>query len=94
MGSFGFETPSLAQLIDQPNPWQQLQPVQADQPERAQQSIEEIVTEAYLRTLSRYPDPEETEISVSYIRESEKPAEGIESLLWALINTKEFIITH
>ena len=50
--------------------------------------------DAYLRTLSRYPDQEEIDISISFIEESDSPANGVQSLLWALVNTKEFIITH
>ena len=57
-------------------------------------SIDKIVEDAYLRTLSRFPDQEEAEISVAFIEESKTPADGLQSLLWALVNTKEFIISH
>ena len=55
---------------------------------------EDIVQDAYLRALSRYPDDEEMQIALSFINDSEKTADGVQSLLWALVNTKEFIITH
>lgn len=60
----------------------------------AAKTLEELIEEAYLRTLSRYPDPEETEISVAFIEQSKTPADGVQSLLWALVNTKEFILSH
>jgi hypothetical protein len=90
----GYRTPEFEPMIDGTDSWASLRPLTNRAPSKASKSIEQIVQEAYLRTLSRLPDSEETEISVAYIRESETPAEGIESLLWALINTKEFIITH
>lgn len=92
--SLGYRTPKLERLVSDENPWRKLQPRKVVKPAEPTQSIEEIVQEAYLRTLSRFPDPEETEIAVAYIHDSKTDAEGIESLLWALINTKEFIITH
>ena len=87
-----YAIPSLESLLEDPNSWDELHtmvtaPVST-------KSIESLVEEAYLRTLSRYPDPEETEISLAFIRESETPADGVQSLVWALVNTKEFIITH
>lgn len=60
----------------------------------AEQATRQVVQDAYLRTLSRYPNNDELQISIAYIDESATPANGIESLLWALVNTKEFIITH
>jgi hypothetical protein len=56
--------------------------------------MDSLVEDAYLRTLSRYPDKEEAEIAVAFIEESKSPADGVQSLLWALVNIKEFIITH
>lgn len=53
-----------------------------------------VVQEAYLRTLSRPPNSDEAATAIDFIRESESPALGLEGLLWALINTKEFIVNH
>jgi hypothetical protein len=89
---YGFDAPTFESLIADANSWKQLE---AKPPAAAAtQTIESLVEDAYLRTLSRYPDPEETETSVSFIAESSSPADGVQSLLWALVNTKEFIITH
>ncbi len=53
-----------------------------------------LITEAYLRTLSRYPNQDEMKRTMSFIKDSPNVAEGLEGVLWALINTKEFIINH
>ena len=53
-----------------------------------------IVTEAYLRTLSRYPKSEELEAASAYLTSSEDLRGGLEGLMWALLNTKEFIVNH
>ena len=56
--------------------------------------LEEVVHEAYLRTLSRLPRPEELAAACDYIASSETPIDGVRDLLWALINTKEFVTNH
>ena len=53
-----------------------------------------VVKQAYLRTLSRYPTDEELSRSRKYLNESEDTVNGIRGLLWALLNTKEFIVNH
>lgn len=55
---------------------------------------EQAITEAYLRTLSRYPTTPEMEASLQAIAGSETAVEGMRDLLWALLNTKEFIVNH
>ncbi|MBD3673532.1 MAG: DUF1549 domain-containing protein [Planctomycetaceae bacterium] len=55
---------------------------------------EKIVTEAYLRTLSRYPKSEELATASQYLTSSEDLRDGLEGLMWALLNTKEFIVNH
>ena len=89
---YQFAVPKLAVLLKDPNAWPELNtstPLKS-----AAKTLEQLIEEAYLRTLSRYPDPEETEISVAFIEQSETPADGVQSLLWALVNTKEFILSH
>ncbi|QEG42935.1 DUF1549 and DUF1553 domain-containing protein [Roseimaritima ulvae] len=62
--------------------------------EEATESIGEAVQQAYLRTLCRYPEPAELQRSVAFVHESPTVAEGLESVMWSLINTKEFILNH
>jgi hypothetical protein len=54
----------------------------------------EIVKQAYLRTLSRYPDSQELARCRKEIEESGDTLEGVRNVLWALLNTKEFIVNH
>jgi len=54
----------------------------------------DMVRQAYLRTLSRQPTQAEMTISLTYLREEENPVDGLHDLMWALLNTKEFIVNH
>ena len=53
-----------------------------------------LIEEAYLRTLSRKPSDSEVERSYASISQAESPTRGLSDLLWALINSKEFILNH
>ena len=55
---------------------------------------EDLVKAAYLRSLSRLPSKEEMETSKKFLTQSEDRLSGARDLLWALINTKEFIVNH
>ena len=92
MKQSGYSVPPLKRLIDDADAWDTLEPKTTQQ--AATLTTQQLVEEAYLRALSRFPDEEETEISLAFIEESESASDGIQSLLWALVNTKEFIITH
>jgi hypothetical protein len=90
---YGFKMPGLKSLIENPGSWSQMD-AEIETVSTGSVSIEKIVEDAYLRTLSRFPDQEEIEISMTFIEESKTPSDGLQSLLWALVNTKEFIISH
>lgn len=53
-----------------------------------------IIRQAYLRTVSRLPTAEETERAEAYFKETSDVAVGTRDLLWALLNTKEFVVNH
>lgn len=55
---------------------------------------DDLVREAFLRTLSRYPTRAEATKAATYLAESPSTADGLRDLMWALLNTKEFIINH
>lgn len=55
---------------------------------------EEIVTEVYLATLSRRPTAAELEASRTFLASSPSPKEYYEDLLWALINSKQFLFIN
>lgn len=56
--------------------------------------VKAIVRQAYLRTLSRYPTEAESDRAARYYEETGDLARGTKDLLWALLNTKEFVVNH
>ena len=60
----------------------------------AKKSHEEIVSELYLATLCRLPNAGELAASQEIVKESKSPTEGYQDLLWALINTKQFLFVR
>ncbi|HSG72418.1 MAG TPA: DUF1549 domain-containing protein [Planctomycetaceae bacterium] len=62
--------------------------------EKPEYDAEEIVQRAYLRTLTRFPTAEELDSASEYLASSDDLRSGLEGLLWALLNTKEFIVNH
>jgi hypothetical protein len=54
----------------------------------------ELIAEAYLRTLSRFPTSDEVERCEQFFNESADLTTGLSGLMWALINTKEFVVNH
>ncbi len=58
------------------------------------ESIEPVVREAWLRALGRPPRPEEMDRAATHFTHATSIAEGTRDLLWALINTKEFVLNH
>ena len=57
-------------------------------------SNEEKVTELYLRAFSRKPTPTELERSTAYLSGKSNSKESYEDLIWALVNSKEFLFNH
>lgn len=53
-----------------------------------------VVEEAWLRTLSRLPTDNEMKTAHRFLAEAEYPIDGLRDILWALLNTKEFIVNH
>ena len=58
-------------------------------------SPEEIVEELYLAAYSRFPTDQEKTAAVSYLNKSpDKLRQASQDLLWAMLNTPEFIFKH
>jgi hypothetical protein len=57
-------------------------------------AAEALVREAYLRTVSREPSASESTVARNYLKQAGDEATGLRDLLWALLNTKEFITNH
>jgi hypothetical protein len=61
----------------------------------AKKKPEEIISDLYLRTLNRAPTADERTKLIGFI--GDKPQEqqkGLEDLLWALLNSQEFMFNH
>ncbi len=54
----------------------------------------EIVQELYLATLCRLPTDAELTASQEIVNESKSPTEAYQDLMWALINTKQFLFVR
>lgn len=52
---------------------------------------ETVATELYLRCLAREPRPEELTACLKHVKESGDRAEAFEDVLWALVNSTEFL---
>src|SRR5581483_9380017 len=57
-------------------------------------SEEAIVSELYLATLARYPNEKELKRALDYIHGSPSPRDGYEDLMWAMLNSREFLFNH
>jgi hypothetical protein len=59
-------------------------------------SPEQIVEELYLAAFSRLPEPEERDIAVKVIAgaKKEERRQAIEDVMWALLNSAEFVFNH
>jgi hypothetical protein len=61
---------------------------------RKKTPLPEIIEELYLVTLSRPPKPDEIERARNGIAKAPSPIEGAQDLLWALLNSREFLFNH
>jgi hypothetical protein len=61
---------------------------------RAHPNDDDAIAALYLRVLARKPGAEEIARCQSYLREAPSRAEAFEDLLWALLNTAEFLHNH
>jgi hypothetical protein len=56
-----------------------------------QKDDEAVVVELYLRTFSREPAKDELATCLAYVKESGSRNDGFEDVLWALLNSAEFM---
>ena len=57
-------------------------------------SNEELADELFLAALARFPKPDERADAVKHLEAAKSRADGITDVLWALVNTREFILNH
>lgn len=60
----------------------------------ATRSDEEKMRELYLWVYSREPNAEELQVALTHLAKNENKQLAYEDIVWALINTKEFLFTH
>ena len=63
-------------------------------PELDEQQVQHVIRQAYLRTLSRNPSTAEMQRCVAYVQDDPNKLNAVRGIIWALINTKEFIVNH
>lgn len=61
---------------------------------REKKSNEQIVDELYLVSLSRFPRPEEKSQMLAYLDNAKDRRAACDDLLWALLNSNEFLLLH
>jgi hypothetical protein len=61
---------------------------------KAKKTNVQIVEDLYLSTLSRTPNQDEIDRAERWIREAPTPREGLQDLLWVLLNSREFMFNH
>ena len=59
-----------------------------------ERQIAELIKQVYLRSLSRPPSEEELARATAHLRDARDPVAGLRDVLWAVLNTKEFIVNH
>ena len=55
---------------------------------------EQKIDQVYMEFYSRHPAPEEAALSLAHIAKTKNDHAAYEDILWALINTKEFLFNH
>jgi hypothetical protein len=56
-----------------------------------EQDNEAVAVDLYLRTLSREPTDDELKTGLAHVKDAGSRGEGFEDLLWALLNSAEFM---
>jgi hypothetical protein len=55
---------------------------------------EKAVEELYLAAFARYPTAEEKATAAAYVAAQKETRRGLEDVLWALLNSREFLFNH
>ena len=54
----------------------------------------ELIKLVWLRTVNRPPTRQEEARALEHLSSEDSLAEGITDLMWAMLNTKEFLLNH
>ncbi|MEZ6130128.1 MAG: DUF1549 and DUF1553 domain-containing protein [Planctomycetaceae bacterium] len=92
-----------AQLKSNRNKWKSFlkgdgQPTSSDEATAAAVTgkidVAAAINDAYLRTLSRKPTESERADATQFVADAKDELDGLRGVMWALLNTKEFIVNH
>jgi hypothetical protein len=61
---------------------------------RSKMNDEQAVEELFLATLTRFPTEKEKTEALEFLKAGKNKTEALQDVLWALINTREFILNH
>ena len=84
--------PHQLAVIDRPEGW--LAELRGRKLERLRGEADALVRQAWLRTLCRLPSQREMQVGRRSLAAAEHPVDGLRDLLWALLNSKEFLLNH
>ena len=69
-------------------------PAQEKPPTPDDAVIDELVTQVYQRTVSRRPSGDEIARGREHLKSGESTIESLRDIMWALVNTQEFLTNH
>lgn len=84
--------PEMASAIDRTGGW--LAQLRQRDANWLKEHRDELIQQAWLRTYSRLPREEELKVAQQHFAQAQSPVDGMRDLLWALLNSKEFILNH
>ena len=84
----------VAQRCREPLPGATAPPKKSNAAPITDSTRDELIAEAYLRTLSRRPNAAEATRAREHLASTATVTEGVRDVLWALLNTREFIVNH
>jgi hypothetical protein len=61
---------------------------------KAKKSTKEIIEELYLAAYARLPSKAELARTTGYVERQQNRAQGLEDVLWVILNSKEFMFNH
>lgn len=82
----------MLELLDKQNGW--LREIAARGTDWLAKNEDDVIRQAYLRTFSRRPSGGEIATAREHLQQTADPQSGLRDLLWALLNSKEFILNH
>jgi hypothetical protein len=66
---------------------------EAEKPQQ-QLSMDDVISQIFFRTLSRPPSAAEVTQAKADVAAAKTPLDGVRDLLWAMLNTREFMVNH